>query len=250
MNRVVAVTLWVLSISIALGCDEGGGAQEASAQGSRSSGGEARMRRARREMGLSDPERDRGESEDEDSDELEFELGHERLPRMPHEVDPEGENLKDGLALATIALDMSRPEPESDLDRPGYQTFIEEDYARWVSSRAEALQRARAALVRAEQGEVGEYAVASAVIGLLFARFGEAIATMPMPTAIAEVAADRLRFRDAYLRAASPLFERAADAFGACASATVRGRDSTLGRWQRFCDEQLERLEDAPRPME
>ncbi len=247
MNRVVLLLLSVSSISFALGCD-GGGAREASAHGSRSSGGEARMRHARREMGLRDPNRD--QDEDEDSDELEFELGGERLPRMPHEVDPEGENLKEGLALAALTLEMSRPEPEPDLDRPGYQTFVEEDYARWVSSRAEALGRARAAFARAEQGEAGEYAVASAVIGLLFARFGEAIARMPIPMAIAEASADRLRFRDAYVRAARPLFERAADAFGACASASARSRDSTLGRWQRFCDEQLERLEDAPRPME
>lgn len=249
MKRVVVLMAWLLPISIALGCEEAGGAREASAQESRSSGGESRMRRARRDMGLADPSRDRDE-EGGQADELVFELGDERLPRMPHRVEPEGDLLREGLALAARALSMPAPVPESDLDRPGYQTFVEEDYARWVSSRAEALHQSRAALAPAEQGTTGEYAVVSAVIGLLFARFAEAIATMQIPSAIAEVTADRLRFRDAYLRAASPLFDRAADAFGACASVSARSSDSTLARWQRFCDEQLERLEDAPRPMD
>ncbi|MDQ3034275.1 MAG: hypothetical protein M3Y87_17845 [Myxococcota bacterium] len=188
--------------------------------------------------------------EDSADDELTFELGTERLPPMPHDVDSEGEALREGLTLAVQAFAIERPAPELDLDRAGYQTFVEEDYARWLAERGQALGVARRALAAAERGETGEYAVASAVIGLLFARFAEAIATMPLPVAIEAVETDRLRFRDAFLRAAAPLFDRAADAFGACASATVRARDATLGPWQRFCDERLERVQDAPRPIE
>jgi hypothetical protein len=250
MRRAAVLGLLCLPLLVATasGCDEGSGARDASTtpeRGARSSGSEERLRRARREMGLADLAR-----EDSDADELPFELGTERLPEMPHEVDPEGDALREGLALAVTAFALARPEPEGDLDRPGYQTFVEEDYARWLAERGQALGAARRALARAERGEVGEYAVASAVIGLLFARFAESIATMTLPAAIESVPADRLRFRDAFLRAAAPLFDRAADAFGACASATVRTGDATLGPWQRYCDERLERAQDAPRPID
>lgn len=248
MRRAAVIGLLAFAVTAATaGCGDSSGASGTSAArgGAGSSGSESRMRRARREMGLTELA-----TEDGDRDDLPFELGPEDLPEMPHEVDPEGEALREGLALAVIAFGIARPEPEADLDRAGYQTFVEEDYARWLGERGQALGAARRALARAESGAVGEYAVASAVIGLLFARFAEAIAAMPLPAAIDTVPADRLRFRDAFLRAAAPLFDRAADAFGACASATVRTGDATLGPWQRFCDERLERAQDAPRPIE
>lgn len=246
MRRAAVIGFLVLATIVAPGCDDGAAREDtASARGEGTSGGEARMRRARREMGLEDLA-----TGDDDPDELPFELGPERLPGMPREVDPAGDTLREGLALAAQALALTRPEPEADLDRPGYQTFVEEDYGRWLAARGEALGVARRALASAEHGDAGEHAVASAVIGVLFARFAEAIATMPIPVAIESVETDRLRFRDAFLRAAVPLFDRAADAFGACASASVRSRDSTLGPWRRFCDERLERVQDAPRPIQ
>lgn len=246
MRRAAVIVPLVLALASA-GCDGApssiGGTAEPRRE--RTSGGEDRLERARREMGLAE-----AAEEDEDDGELPFELGPERLPELPRDVDAEAAPFAEGLAHAAYALAVARPEPERDLDRAGYQTFVEEDYARWVAARAEALRAARAALAPAEQGELGEYVVASAVLGVLLARFAEAISTMPVPASIDAVPADRLRFRDAYLRAAAPLWDRAADAFGACASATVRSGDATLGAWQRFCDERLERVQEAPRPME
>ncbi|WP_157069766.1 hypothetical protein [Sandaracinus amylolyticus] len=241
MRRAAVIGLFVLALA---GCDDGPRSATSSASSEDTSGGE-RLERARREMGLREVA-----EEDEDDGELPFALGPERLPELPREVDAEEAPLAPGLARAIDALMLARPEPEADLDRAGYQTFVEEDYARWVAARADALRVARTALAPAEQGEVGEYVVASAVIGLMLARFADAIATMPVPSTIDLVPADRLRFRDAYLRAAAPLWDRAADAFGACASASARADDATLSPWQRFCDERLEQAQDAPRPVE
>jgi hypothetical protein len=229
------------------GCGEGPRAQAASPASAarvRTGGGE-RVERARREMGLAELAR-----EDEDDDERPLALGSERLPSLPRGVEGESAPLAEALARVEDALGVGRPEAEADLDRPGFQTFVEEDYAQWVAARSAALRVARQALVPLEGGELGEHVVASALLGLLLSRFAEAIATMPLPRAIHAVPADRLRFRDAFLRAALPLRERAADAFGACASAGVRSGDATLTPWQRYCDERLREIEDAPRPLE
>lgn len=246
MRRAAVIVPLVLALASA-GCEGSSGAPAGAQTASRerTSGGEERLERARREMGLAEAAED-----DEDDGELPFELGPERLPELPRDVDPEAPPFAEGLAHVAYALSLARPDPERDLDRAGYQTFVEEDYARWVAARAEALRVARTALAPAEQGELGEYVVASAVLGVMLARFAEAIATMPVPASIDTVPGDRLRFRDAYLRAAAPLWDRAADAFGACASATVRSGDSTLDRWQRWCDERLEAVQEAPRPVE
>lgn len=248
-RAAVDVPLIALTIAVAIaGCDQGG-ASSAPREGT--AGSEARMDRARHEMGLSEA---LGHGEDEEDEvervELSFELGPERLPELPTDLDPEAPPLRDGLSSARDALSLARPEPEPTWDDAAFRRFVAEDYAQWVRARGEALRAARAALSDAERGETGEHVVASAVIGMMFARFAEAIATMPLPTAIEARDGDRLRFRDAFLRTAAPLFDRAADAFGSCASASVRADDPSLAGWQRFCDEALQRAQEAPRPLE
>ena len=235
----------VVASALAVGCESGTPAAPA---GGSTSGSEARLERARREMGIAEAlGRD---EDDEEQVELTFELGPERLPELPDDLDPESPSLRDGLARAREALVPARPEPQAGWDDPAFQRFVGEEYATWLRGRAETLRAARAALGPAEQGELGEHVVASAVIGVLFARLAEAIATMPLPTAIEARDGDRLRFRDAFLRTAAPLFDRAADAFGSCASATIGSRDRSLSGWQRFCDDALRRAQDAPRPMQ
>src|SRR5690606_26011422 len=80
----------------------------------RTSGGEERLERARREMGLAEAAED-----DEDDGELPFELGPERLPELPRDVDPEAPPFAEGLAHVAYALSLARPDPERDLDRAG-----------------------------------------------------------------------------------------------------------------------------------
>lgn len=253
MRRAAVDVPWIaLTLAAAIaGCDQG--SAPSAPRGSGTAGSEARMSRARREMGLSEALGRDADDEDEDDRErveLTFELGPERLPELPTDLDPEVPPLRDGLSSARDALALARPEPEPGWDDAAFRRFVAEDYARWLRARGEALRAARTALSDAERGELGEHVVASAVIGVMFARFAEAIATMPLPTAIEAREGDRLRFRDAFLRTAAPLFDRAADAFGSCASASVGADDRSLGGWQRFCDEALQRAQEAPRPLD
>jgi hypothetical protein len=246
MRRAAVI---VILAGLSLGACEGG--QPAQPSQGASAGGEQRMRRARREMGLGEA---LGADEDGDDDEEEsdrpFAIGPDHVPEMPDGVDPEGERLGTGLARAADTLALTLPPPSETLDVPSFQRWVENDYAAWLRARGEALRSARTELAAAEDGEVGEYVVASAVIGLLFARFAQAIGTITLPRSIAEDDGERLRFRDAFLRTSAPLWDRAADAFGACASATVRSGDASLGEWQRFCDELAELAQEAPRPIE
>jgi hypothetical protein len=240
MRRAAAL---VIALA-ALGCDGPSGAPAASGGGSRSGGGE-RLDRARREMGL---EEVAGGDADED-DALTFAVGPEHFPALPEDVTEEGPPLADGLARAAESFSLARPALDAAADDDALQRWVENDFSAWVRARAEALRIARSALEPAERGEIGEYVVASAVIGVLYARFAELITTIPPPSGLTDPG-DRLRFRDALLQTAASVWDRAADALGGCAAATVRSGDSSLDRWQRFCDGELQRVEDAPRPIE
>lgn len=245
LRGVRALVTVGIVVALLAGCDEQHSASE-NASGSRSAGGE-RERRARRDMGLSG---DEGETLAESLSEEEegFDVGDVTFPALPDEVS--GELLRDGLHRAALALRGARPEPDPAADAAELQEWAEAEYAEWLRARGESLRDARTALAPAEDGHTGDYVVASAVIGVLFARLAEAVATMPMPEAVAQDPGERLRFRDAFLRTAAPLMDRAADAFGACVGASTRTRDHSLDRWQRFCDERLAEVEDMPRPIE
>jgi hypothetical protein len=237
---------WIaIGVVLLAGCEGSASGAGTAGAGSARASGDERLQQARREMGLAEFAR-----EEEERVDRSFALGAERLPELPRDVDPDGDALREGLARAAEALAVGRPALDAGVDLPTFSRWVERDYARWLRERGEALRDARQLLARAERGASGEYVVASAVIGLLFARFAEAIASVPLPRVIENDAVARLRHRDAFLRTAAPLWDRAADAFGACASATVRAADPSLARWQRFCDERLESVQSAPRPLD
>ena len=236
--------MWVWIVVLAVGC--GGASPPPSGHASGS-----RLARARAEIGLpaGDEEEDEEDNEEEDEEERPTELGPEHLPLLPRGVEPDGEPLAAGWAATGVALGPPCPVPDPSLDGAAFQRWVEGEYAAWLRARGEALAAARRALAPAEQGEVGDYVVASALVGLLFARLAGAIDAVPLPGAIQADQGTRLRFRDAFLRTSTPLRERAIGAFGACASAAARAADRRLGGWQRFCDEELSAAQEAPRPL-
>ena len=119
----------------------------------------------------------------------------------------------------------------------------------WLLGRAHALRDARAALASAEDGEDAEHIVAAAILGILYADLGWQIAEIVLPRSVREDELGALAMRNALLQMSSPLFDQALSAFGACASSAVGSADPTVERWARFCDEESERLVDAPRPI-
>jgi hypothetical protein len=235
---------------LVIGCASGPSPPRSEGARTGSTSGSERLDRAREEMGLAELVASDEDSDDAENEDRTFVVGNERLPPLPRSVDAGRAPLHDGLERAVAALAIARPEPHPNWDRPTFSRWVEREYAAWLRERGEALRRARQALAAAEQGTLGEYVVASAVIGILFARFAAAIGTIPLPRAIDAHEGERVRYRNAFLRTAAPLWERAIDAFGACASATARATDRTLERWQRFCDEHLEAAQEAPRPVE
>ena len=68
-------------------------------------------------------------------------------------------------------------------------------------------------------------------------------------TQIREDPREQVLHRDAFVRAAAPLYRRASDAFGECAASTVQSGMDALEPWAAYCEEALRRLEDAPRPV-
>lgn len=227
MPRFVLVALALVSLA---GCGEsssGGGAGGAAA---------------------SHPEGDHSGDEESDEDAT-IELGGATLPPLPRGVSLEEGELAAGLASGRRMLELARPEAGAELAPEDMQAWVQGAFAVWMRERGAALREASGHLSLGDEAELGDYVVGSALLGTLLARFAEDLGTMPLPRAVQDDASARIRYRDAFLRAAQPLWERAADAFGACASASIRARDGRIRRWGEHCDEQVERVEAAPRPL-
>jgi hypothetical protein len=128
--------------------------------------------------------------------------------------------------------------------------YMREDFQAWMIVRARAIGAARAALGQMEHGEPDEYVLASALVGTLFAMLAREVQETPLPTVIRESPSQRVLVREALLEAAAPLYRRALDALGACASTAAGAADPTLDPWATYCDEATERAEEAPHPVD
>ena len=209
-----------------------------------SGGDDVRLRRARREMGLAEAVAG-GERDDDDDDDgavpTPFALGEARLPAPPRGIRPDEDPLAIGLARAREALEPGCPTPPDTLAAASVSAWFDAEFTGWLRGRGERLRAARLALGAGEQGSLGAQVLASAVVGTLFARLAAEVAELPVPRAYLADEGAALRFRQALFGAAAPLWSRAIDAFGACASASVDADDASFARWQRWCDAEGER---------
>lgn len=186
-----------------------------------------------------------GERDDDD----ELTLGDWELPERPHDVHFDEGVLSEGAALAEATMDDARPVLDAGSTAAEVHDWVEGPLREWLLRRAHGIRDARAALAPAEDGEDAEHIVAAAIVGVLYADLAWAIAQIVIPRAVRDDELGALAMRNALLEMSSPLFDQALSAFGACASSAVGSADPTVERWARFCDDESERLVDAPRPI-
>lgn len=179
-----------------------------------------------------------------------LELAGITLPALPHGVSASRPPLETGIRLAQESGEIERPPLAASATRAEVQAYVAGPLHDWMLERGRGLRDVRAALAEAEDGEEGELVVAAAVVGVLYLRFALDLAEMPLPEAVQADAAWRLGMRNALLSAASPLFDGALSAFGACAASSVGSADPSLEAWERFCDEASIEAQDAPRPID
>lgn len=187
--------------------------------------------------------------EDEDAGEP-LVLGTVTLPALPASVHGDDEVVHGALGLAREAAVPPRPELSDDADAATVIAYMNTEFHDWMLSRARAIGTARTALRTMEHGDTDEYVLASAIVGALFAMLAEEVATLPLPRAIREDAHQRVLVREALLETAAPLYQRAIDAFGGCASSAVSSADPTLDAWATYCDGAIRDAEEAPRPVD
>jgi hypothetical protein len=223
MRRVRCVPLLSLSLCVALGC---GGSPPLS---------------TRRLEGEPGGDEDAGEP---------LVLGTVTLPPLPASVHGDDEVVHDALGLAREAAVPPRPPLSDDATSAEVTAYIDSEFHDWMLSRARAIGAARTALRTMEHGDTDEYVLASAIVGALFAMLAEEVATTPLPRAIREDAHERVLVREALLETAAPLYQRAIDAFGGCASSAVSSADPTLDPWATYCDAAIRDAEEAPQPVD
>jgi hypothetical protein len=177
-------------------------------------------------------------------------LGTVSLPPLPASVHAEDEVVHDALGLAREAAVPPRPALSDEATSAEVTAYMNAEFHDWILSRARAIGVARTALRTMEHGDTDEYVLASAIVGALFAMLAEEVATMPLPDAIQNDVRERVLVRDALRETAAPLYQRAIDAFGGCASSAVSSADPTLEPWAGYCDRAIRLAEEAPRPVE
>jgi hypothetical protein len=179
-----------------------------------------------------------------------LEIAGIELPPLPHGVSASRAPLEEGVRLARVSGDLARPALAETATLAEVQAYVAGPLRDWMLLRGRALREVRGALAEAEDGEDGELVVAAGVVGVLYLRFALDLAELPLPTSVREDAAARLGIRNALLSAASPLFDGALSAFGACAASSVGSADPSLEPWERFCDDASIQAQDAPRPID
>jgi len=191
-----------------------------------------------------------GEPSDDDDDAAPLTLGAETLPPLPVSVHETDEVVEAALRLSRDATLPERPTLDDDATDEETARFMREDFQAWMVLRARAIGAARSALGQMEHGEPDEYVLASALVGTLFAMLAREVQELPLPRVIRDDPSERVLVREALLEAAAPLYRRALDALGACASTASGAADPTLDPWARYCDDATERAEQAPHPVD
>lgn len=196
------------------------------------------------------PHRLVGEPSEDDEDAMPLVIGSETMVPLPASVHESDEVVAEALRLSRDATLPERPVLDDAASEEETARFMREDFQAWVVLRARAIGAARQALGQIEHGEPDEYVLASALVGALFAMLAREVQEMPLPRVIRDDPSRRVLVREALLETAAPLYRRALDAFGACASSASGAADPTLDPWARYCDEATERAEQAPHPVD
>jgi hypothetical protein len=191
-----------------------------------------------------------GEPSEDDEDAQPFVLGEATLPPLPVTVHSSDEVVSAALGRAREATIPERPPLADDASQEETDRYMREDFQAWLVERARAIGAARSALGAMEHGEADEYVLASALVGTLFAMLAREVQEMPLPRVITEDRTRRILVREALLETAAPLYRRALDAFGACASMAAGAADPTLDAWATYCTDATDRAEQAPHPVE
>ena len=158
-----------------------------------------------------------------------------RSRALPLDVDLEHPDLAEGWALAERALTMPAPRPPTGEDWE-VETWADDELADWMRRRGEAITAAQRALDAARHGDPGESVVASTILGLAYARFALDVRGLDTPAAFARSDERARAYREALEEAAQPLWLRALDAFGSCASVAGAQPAHSLDRWRERCD--------------
>jgi hypothetical protein len=177
-------------------------------------------------------------------------LGTITMPPLPVSVHASDEVVAEALRLSRDAVLPERPALADDATEEEIARYMREDFQAWMIVRARAIGAARTALGQMEHGEPDEYVLASALVGTLFSMLAREVQETPLPRVIRESSSQRVLVREALLEAAAPLYRRALDALGACASTAAGAADPTLDPWATYCDDAIERGEQAPRPVD
>lgn len=191
-----------------------------------------------------------GEPSDDDDDAAPFTIGSITLPPLPATVHASDEVVSEGLRRAVEATLPERPALDEEATQDETSRYMREDFQAWLVERARAIGAARSALGGMEHGEPDEYVLASALVGTLFSMLAREVQDTPLPRVIREDRAQRVLVREALLEAAAPLYRRALDAFGACASTAAGAADPTLDAWASYCTDATDRAEHAPHPVD
>jgi hypothetical protein len=160
------------------------------------------------------------------------------LPRMPVDVEPDDPELEEGWTRASRALSMGTPAPPAG-DAYEVGIWADEELTAWIRRRAEAIGEAQRALERARSGSADYSVVASAILGLAYSRFALDLHGISVPEIFTSDPERTRAFQTALRNAARPLWQRALDAFGSCASAAYDAPAHSLEPWREFCDEEI-----------
>lgn len=184
----------------------------------------------------------------EDEDELV--LGDWDLPARPHGLEWDEPPLDEGAMIAHESLAIARPLLPTETTAAEMHVWVDGALHDWLLERARAIRAARTALEPAEDGDDAQHIVAAAILGVMYADLAWEIAEIVLPTEVRDDELGALAMRNALLGMSAPLFDQALSAFGACAQSAVGSADPTVERWARFCDDESERVVDAPRPID
>ena len=157
------------------------------------------------------------------------------LPPLPLDVEIDETAIEEGWRRAELALSMPTPRPPRG-ELWEVEAWADEELTGWMHRRAEAVGAAQRALEGARMGRAELSVVASAILGLAYSRFALDLRGIPVPEVFASDAERSRAFQAALHGATGPLWQRALDAFGSCASAAAAAPAHSLASWREFCD--------------
>jgi hypothetical protein len=172
------------------------------------------------------------------------------LPELPATVDADDPQLEPLVRAAQSLLASPAPVPDDALTLDGMGTFIETRWTPWLTESGRSVVTLWQAMQGVNSSELSTHIVARGVTGSALLELARRMANVPLPASVRADANARLAMREAFVRTAHPILDRATQALGACASGAVGAADPTIEDWRTFCDAQLDVARELPRPRE